>query len=190
MEVKATVIENLNTTSQDNDASYIRFQRLFKTYYPRVVRKVMTIVKNKQAAEDIAQEVFMKLYHTDWETIEHMSAWLMTTAVNTAYNNIRSEKRHKAREEKQTHYSEQAVASIEETFMIKENVTEVQEVLKKLTERDRTILLLKYSGYNYYDIASAIHVEHNSVGSLLARAKMRFKSTYNQMKGEGSSELR
>lgn len=189
LEVMARLFENSSSHSLTNQASYQQFQEIFKTYYPRVVRKALTIVKNQQVAEDIGQEVFMKLYHTDWEKIEHMAAWLMTTAIRTAYNKMRTEKRHQAREEKQSAYSEQAVASLEETWMQQEDITAVQEVLERLKERDRTLLLLKYSGYSYQDMAEAVGVEVSSVGTLLARAKMRFKSTYTQMKGDGSDEM-
>lgn len=187
MEVNSLLLHNSNTPTQQG--SHEQFQTIFKTYYPRVVRKVMTIVKNKQAAEDIGQEVFMKLYHADWECIEHLPAWLMTTAIHTTYNKIRSEKRLHAREEKQSKSGETHEVSIEETIMKQEEDTEVQNTLLKLNERDRLLLLLKYSGYSYQDIANAIHIEPSSVGTLLARAKRRFKQVYTQMKGEGSHEM-
>ncbi|MFC0524372.1 RNA polymerase sigma factor SigX [Pontibacillus salicampi] len=185
MEVKAQLKKEDGTENiSQQEASYSEFKDIFRQYYPRVVRKVWTIVQNKQASEDVAQEVFMKLYHTDWESIEHLPAWLMTTSVHTAYNRIRSEKRHDKRLEKESHYMEQEEASLEENVLRQENITEVQEILHSMSERDRTILLLKYSGFPYRDIADAVGVEVTSIGTLLARAKRRFKNIYASMKGE------
>jgi DNA-directed RNA polymerase specialized sigma24 family protein len=52
-----------------------------------------------------------------------------------------------------------------------------------LSERDKLLILLKYTGYTYSEIAQTLEIEENSVGTLLARAKKRFKDTLLSLKG-------
>lgn len=173
MEVTANLSENSNNSSKED-----AFQHLFKQHYSLVVRKVLIIVKEQAVAEDIAQEVFMKLYHTDRKAIQNMPGWLTKVAVNTAYNHIRTEKRHQARRDKQKIYEKNAGGSVEDGYMMRENIDEVQKTLMKLSERDRDILIMKFSGYSYEEIARNKGVDKISIGSLIARAKKRFKQCY------------
>lgn len=173
MEVKAD-LSGLSSDSSSEDA----FQEIFKLHYPLVVRKVLVIVKEQAIAEDIAQEVFIKLYHTDRKTIDNLIGWLTKVAVNTAYNHIRTEKRHHARTDKQKIHEKNLAESVEDRYMELEAVNEVQKTLMKLSQRDRDILIMKISGYSYEEIAKNKGVEKMSIGTLLARAKKRFKNSY------------
>ncbi len=179
MEVKANLSENNNHPSKEET-----FQDLFTQYYPHVVRKVMIVVKEQSIAEDIAQEVFVKLYHTDRTTIDNILGWLTKVAINTAYNHIRTEKRHQARIDKQQIYENDSVGSVEESYLTLEKIKEVQNTLMKLPERDRDLLIMQFSGYSYEEIAKSKGVEKVSIGTLLARAKKRFKNFYMQERRE------
>ncbi len=170
MKEAADLTENLSNKEE--------FQVLFKQYYPLVVRKVMIIMKDQSLAEDIAQEVFVKLYYTDRATIDNLSGWLTKVAVNTAYNHIRTEQRHLARNEKQGQVEQEWTGSIEESYVKHEELEEVQKTLMRLSERDRDLLIMKFSGFSYEEIADSKGLEKTSIGALLARAKSRFKKTY------------
>lgn len=181
MEVKAGLSENTNNSSNEES-----FQLLFQQHYPLVVRKILVIVKEQSIAEDIAQEVFVKLYRTDRNAIINLPAWLTKVAVTTAYNHIRTEKRHRARQDKQKMFGKKATSSVEDKYMEHEDIDEVQKSLMKLSERDRELLIMKFSGYSYEEIARHIGIEIGSVGTLLARAKQRFKQSY--MEGRGKDQ--
>jgi RNA polymerase sigma factor (sigma-70 family) len=179
MEVKANLSGTRNNSSNEES-----FQDLFKQHYSLVVRKALFIVKELALAEDIAQEVFVKLYHADRKTITNIEGWLTKVAVTTAYNHIRTEKRHLARTEKQKTVEKSAAGSAEDRYMTLEEVLEVQKALMKLPERDRDILILKFSGYSYEEIAEKSGLEKISIGTLLARAKKRFRNSYLEERGE------
>ncbi|MBX0314072.1 sigma-70 family RNA polymerase sigma factor [Planomicrobium chinense] len=179
MEVKANLSD-----SHSNSSGEESFQELFKQHYSLVVRKALVIVKEQALAEDIAQEVFVKLYHADRKAIENIQGWLTKVAVTTAYNHIRTEKRHHAREEKQKRFGKNAVGSVEDRYLELEDAQEVQKVLLKLSERDRDILIMKYSGYSYEEIAQSNGLEKISIGTLLARAKKRFRDFYAEERGD------
>ncbi|TGU66733.1 hypothetical protein EN829_067000 [Mesorhizobium sp. M00.F.Ca.ET.186.01.1.1] len=77
MEVQAKLAMNQTRVQDDADS----FHDLFAAYYPFVVRQAMRIVREQQAAEDVAQEVFLSFYHTDRSTVENIPAWLSKAAL-------------------------------------------------------------------------------------------------------------
>ncbi|PFA94337.1 sigma factor-like helix-turn-helix DNA-binding protein, partial [Bacillus thuringiensis] len=63
----------------------------------------------------------------------------------------------------------------------KEEITKVQTILNKMNDRERTLLLMKFSGFQYKEIAEVLQIEISSIGTLLVRAKMKFRKIYKQM---------
>ncbi|MBY0086577.1 RNA polymerase sigma factor SigX [Brevibacillus sp. M2.1A] len=180
MEVQANLVMNHARVEDHTDS----FQELFTTYYPFVVRQIMRIVKDQQTAEDIAQDVFLSFYHTDRTGIEHIPAWLSKSALYAAYNYLRSEKRRYARQERSASEQEHVSPSSEEMWLAKESQSIVRDVLEELDERERTLLVMKYSGFPYAELAKATGTQISSVGTLLARAKSKFRTIYGRMRGE------
>lgn len=66
----------------------------------------------------------------------------------------------------------------------KEEITKVQMVLRKMKEQDRTILLMKFSGFRYKEIAQVLQIDDSSIGTMLARAKLKFRKIFEQMEGK------
>ncbi|WP_429843459.1 RNA polymerase sigma factor SigX [Brevibacillus sp. FIR094] len=180
MGVQANLVMNHARVEDQADT----FQELFTTYYPFVVRQIMRIVKDQQTAEDIAQDVFLSFYHTDRTVIEHIPAWLSKSALYAAYNYLRSEKRRYARQERSASEQEHVSPSTEEMWLAKESQSIVRDVLEELDERERTLLVMKYSGFPYAELAKATGTPISSVGTLLARAKSKFRTIYGRMRGE------
>lgn len=160
------------------------FQSIFRMYYPQIVRYIMRFVQEQAVAEDIAQEVFLKLYRANPGEIENISAWLIKTAITTSYNQLRQEKRRVLRETRELESERPISPSTEERWLHLVEIEEVRAVLQELSERDRLLLLMKYSGYNYQEVAQAAEVESSSVGTLLARAKKRFREYYQRIRGQ------
>jgi RNA polymerase sigma factor (sigma-70 family) len=160
------------------------FQELFTAYYPFVVRQIMRIVKEQQTAEDIAQDVFLSFYHSDRSVIEHIPAWLSKASVYAAYNHLRSERRRQDRQEREAQHQELVTPSSEEMWLEKEAIDSVRDVLAELDERERILLVMKYSGFHYADLAKATGIEVGSVGTILARAKAKFRKMYERLRGE------
>lgn len=160
-----------------------QFEELFKSYYPFVVRQVMRIIPKQSTAEDIAQEVFLQLYHTDRSMIQSLPAWLTKVSYNTSYNYLRSEKRHDARIEKERHHVEHFNDSTESIILQREEVTSVRNTLLKMKELDRNLILMKYEGFSYEEIAEIHQLKKESVGTLLSRAKQKFKTLFQHERG-------
>ncbi|OUB91399.1 RNA polymerase subunit sigma [Bacillus thuringiensis serovar medellin] len=172
----------LTIKDKEKHASDVTFEELFKQYYVYVVKQIIWIVKNQTIAEELAQEVFLQLYRNDWKEIEHVPGWLIKTAIYVAYKYLRSEKRHQARIDKTIQYHEvQHVPSLEDDCIRKEEITKVQIVLSNMNEQDRTILLMKFSGFQYKEIADVLQINISSIGTLLVRAKQKFRKAYKQL---------
>ena len=69
------------------------FERLFLQEYPKVVAIAYRVLADRPAAEDVAQEVFIKFHRSYSPTSERASGWLHSAAVHSALNVIRSERR-------------------------------------------------------------------------------------------------
>lgn len=161
------------------------FEELFRTYYPFVVRQVMRILPSPSIAEDIAQEVFVQFYHTDRTVIENIPAWLAKATIHATYNHLRSEKRHLARVKKESLYLLDSFPSTESEWLSREDVVMVRRALLQMDDRERTLLLMKYAGFSYEELAQVMQIKKGYVGTLLSRAKNRFRKLFQQVRGDG-----
>src|SRR5919206_2039896 len=74
------------------------FERLFLQEYPKVVAIAYRVLADRAAAEDVAQEVFLKFHRSYSPDSEGASGWLHAAAVHSALNVIRGERRRAVRE--------------------------------------------------------------------------------------------
>lgn len=158
-----------------------RFQLLFKEHYPSVVRKILCLVADRSAAEDLAQEAFLRLYRNPPDNLDSVGAWLHRVSTRLAYDYLRQRSRREERDalEMSRQTDDQWSAPSNEHFVIRNWERDVvKRVLQKLSERDREALLLKEQGYSYAEIAERLEVNPKIVGSLIMRATARFKKTY------------
>jgi len=63
-------------------------------------------------------------------------------------------------------------------------ILQVKMTLEKLPEEQRELLILKYAGYTYEEIAKIMNINPNSVGTMIARAQRKFKKIYEEGEGE------
>lgn len=167
-------------TAMDTKKEKLDFTGEFQVYYPILIKQVTFLMGDRNTAEDIVQETLIKYYYSDKKNIKNPRAWLTKVAINTSYNYIRSERSRKKREEATIQENDNTV---EEIVIERQEAQRVREAIGLLSERDRLLILLKYTGYTYSEIAQTLEIEGNSVGTLLARAKKRFKDTLLSLKG-------
>ncbi|WP_042170576.1 sigma-70 family RNA polymerase sigma factor [Paenibacillus gorillae] len=154
------------------------FRQLFDQHYPSVRRKLIALLRDEAAAEDIAQEVFLKLYRNPPDQLEAAGAWLHRVLTRQAYDYIDKKNRERAllqKSEQQFMVQPQAFQSNEETMLERDEQEQVKQLLEALPERDRKLLMLRYSGYSYAEIAEKLRLKQPQVGTLLKRAGERFK---------------
>ncbi|MCM3628552.1 sigma-70 family RNA polymerase sigma factor [Paenibacillus glycanilyticus] len=154
------------------------FKLIFHKHYPSVIRKLTALLRDKAAAEDLAQEVFLKLYKNPPSTPEAVGAWLHRVLTRSAYDYLDQKARERSlmqRQERQLMAEPQSHQSGEQAVIKQGDEEQVHGWLNSLSERDREMLLLRYSGYSYSEIAQELQVQQPQVGTLLKRAGERLR---------------
>ncbi len=161
----------------DNSA----FEGLFLRHYSQVYRVLFGLMGRHEGAEDLAQETFLELLKRSPQIAQGstLAAWLCRVALNKGYNALRSERRATERAE-QMEPPDHSVDPFAVLLRAEENAR-VRQVLAHLSERQSKLLLLRYAGLSYNELASALEIAPTSVGTLLARAEKAFLDTYKLM---------
>lgn len=158
------------------------FEALFSANYAAVFRVAYGLTGARESAEDIVQETFLTLYRRPPTPDQPPRAWLCRVALNLGRNALRGEQRAITRAERA------AVADISpddpsaEAERAEERA-EVRAALAALPERQARLLLLRYAGLSYAEIAMALDIAPGSVGTLLARAEQAFAARYDRRIG-------
>ncbi|WP_243735202.1 sigma-70 family RNA polymerase sigma factor [Paenibacillus turpanensis] len=154
------------------------YKEIFYAHYPNVLRKLTVLVGDRAAAEDLAQEAFLRLYRNPPEQLEAVGAWLHRVATRIGYDYLNRQ----ALERKwlEQHGSKDPEVSLsapsnEDVYLQKLDQSEIKQWLDELPERDRQLLMLKYSGYSYQEIAEKLQVRKPLVGTMLSRAAEKFR---------------
>lgn len=153
------------------------FKTAYEQYYDTIFRRISYLTGDVHVAEDLTQEVFMKLYNSPPDH-GNVAAWLNKVSTNISYNYMRDRKIHEGKNEVIYEKEMDNVVSIEEVVINNCEVDLTRKVLNMLLPRDRMCLLLKFSGYKYSEIAEVIGVDQNSVGTIISRAQAKFKKNY------------
>lgn len=159
------------------------WQKIYVQHYQKLVRQAAFLLGDISMAEDLAQEAFIRLHKIGLSNIVNPTGWLTKVIHNLCYDHMRSEGNRRKREEKFSLplLAHSAEANSAENLVIdREDVRLVQLALQSLQPRDRLVLLMKFSGYGYEEIATATEMNKSSVGTILARARERFKRVYQE----------
>jgi RNA polymerase sigma factor (sigma-70 family) len=150
------------------------FDSVFDRLYPELARYCQRLTGDRDVAEDIAQESMVRLFDHRIDGPEPgLRAWLFKTATHLVRDRYRIEtnrlrllNEHPVRPAE----SESPALRLERA----ETRDRARAALDALAPRDREILLMRYAGFSYREIAEAIDVAATSVGTLLSRAERRF----------------
>ena len=154
------------------------FERLFLRHYPQVFRVLYHLVGSREEAEDLAQETFLALYDQPPATGKGASlvAWLCRVALNRGYNALRGQRRAQQRLVRIA--EPPAQLDPQDELARAEDRALVRAAIAELPERQGRLLLLRYAGLSYAEIAGALDLAPASVGTLLARAERAFEVAY------------
>lgn len=158
------------------------FEALFSEHWGRVYGVLFRLLGDHAEAEDLALEVFWRLYRRPPQIDEpgRLFGWLYRVATNLGYNALRAGKRR-------GHYENAAgVASIEERRSSDPAAEaerslrrrQVHNVFASMKPRSVNLLVLRHSGFAYTEIAGILGVSPGSVGTLLARAEKEFERKF------------
>ncbi len=182
----------INSVSQtfETAKSAPSFDEAFTLHHRAVYRAAYALVRDTGLAEDVTQEVFIKLYnHIDsLNDEEHVRPWLLRVTHNTALNTIRSRTRTSARDEefvKAMTVGDAMSVRIDSDYERRVELDEARRALEQIKEPMRSCLLLKQQGLSYKEIAQTLSVNESNVGSLVARGRKEFMRVYGKIGGRG-----
>jgi RNA polymerase sigma-70 factor (ECF subfamily) len=163
------------------------FETLFVKHYPRIVGILRRIVGDHGRAEDLASEVFLKLYRRPLQQVSEadVGGWLYRTAMNLGIDALRATARRSRFEQaaaqnvgqnKPAENGFERVARFEREYRVRTALAEIKPAQAQL-------LLLRASGDSYKELAAALEIEPVSVGTLLVRAEAAFEQRYRELFG-------
>lgn len=167
------------------DGDDAAFARLVEVYQDRLVGLLTHLVGERDAAEDLAQEVFLRVYRArkGYVASAKFSTWLFRIAQNLASNSRRGRRRRRevafaGSEEVSDSRPQEALVPEKSAFLpsrqlAKREMAEIVRVaLDDLGERQKlAVLLHKFEGMSYADIAETMEMTPQAVKSLLSRAR-------------------
>lgn len=143
---------------------------VFRRDYRRVVAVAARVLGAQDSAEDVAQEVFLSFSRSSVPA-EQAGGWLCVAAAHTALNLLRSGRRRTTREQSAALPEQAVVSDVAETVLTLEERTRVRAALGRLPRKQAVALVLRHSGMSYADVAAAVGMSPNSVGTTVRRAE-------------------
>jgi RNA polymerase sigma-70 factor, ECF subfamily len=162
------------------------FELLLQRYRAPVVNFLFRMVKSREQAEDLAQEVFIRVYRAREEYVPtaKFTTWLFRIATNLALNSLRDHRHQKLEmsidapltadsdegDERPFEVADKH-PTIEQELVENERKKMIRRAIEKLPEKQRAAVLLhKYQELDYAEIAKILNCSESALKSLLFRA--------------------
>ena len=150
-------------------------EEIVKRNQDKIFRTAIAIMGSKADAEDIVQDVFVKLVEKqpEFESLEHETAWLVRVAVNLCKSSLRSHWRRKT-----TPLLDDYPAQTDEQH-------ELMETVLSLPDKYRIVIhLFYYEGYSTKEIAEMTEQKDSTVREQLTRARRMLKKFLEGLEGD------
>ena len=182
------LIESMPNELETGAVSPLSFDEAFTLHHRAVFRTARAVVRDTALAEDVTQEVFLRLYRNLNSTPgeELLRAWLLRVTLNVARNTLRGQSRSMVRDneyQKSTAEGGVMTEAPEVDYERKIAIEEARRALDKIKEPMRSCLLLKQQGLSYREIATSLSLKETNVGSLVARGRKEFARVYGKIGG-------
>lgn len=187
---------------RDGDAR--AFEQLVARYQGRLVTILRHWLDDPVQIEDLVQEVFLRIYRArqDYTPTARFSTWVFTIAQNVARNARRTLARRREVQIQQQSNDSREVETLDQLAKAASGQMPTRQVAKRemsdivaaairtLNERQRmAVLLCKFEGLSYNDIATAMEISPSAVKSLLTRARENLRVTLRDYLQEGRAVL-
>lgn len=162
------------------DGDEASFGVLLEKHRNPVIHFLYRMVQNQAVAEELAQEVFLRVYRSraSYEPTAKFTTWLFRIATHLALNSLRDGKNERKQESLDDAVGDLPVRqvsdnrpNVEQTMMYRARLGEVKSAIQTLPEKQRAAVLMhKYEEMEYSQIARALNCSESAVKSLLFRA--------------------
>lgn len=169
---------------RDGDSS--SFTLLLERHRGPVIHFLFRMVQNQPVAEELAQEVFLRVYKSreSYEPTAKFTTWLYRIATHLALNWIRDRKGERSQESLDQEMPDgtarqvaDAGPSVEQRMLKEVKLRQVRQAVEALPEKQRAAVLMhKYQELEYSQIAQSLGCSESAVKSLLFRAYETLRS--------------
>ena len=159
------------------------FRRIYETAFPILFRVAYRIANSEEAAEDLCQEAFFRLYEKNmvFPHPEEAKYWLIRVVKNAAINYAKRKERERKAYQRAFREEVRKEETGESLLIKEEDKAEVQKALEQLPENLRIVLILKeYAEMNYKEIGRVLNISEGNVKVRVFRARERLSRLLDQ----------
>src|ERR1051326_2320922 len=148
------------------DGDETSFALLLERHRGPVVHFVYRMIQNQPVAEELAQEVFLRVYRSraTYEPTAKFTTWLFRIATHVTLNwirDVKKERGHESLDQEVMEGVERQVAApqptVEQEMLEEARLAEVRKAIESLPEKQRAAVLMhKYEGMEYTQIAKIL----------------------------------
>jgi RNA polymerase sigma-70 factor (ECF subfamily) len=162
------------------------FEEVYRKYYHELRRFGRQLNLSADKCEDLTQETFLRFYNELKKEVEFENprAWLYKVYLNQ-FNTVYNSQKFETNKADSELFSIAPSVDFQEEYSKDERKRIVFEMLDKLDERGKSILILYNNGLSYSEMAEILEINPKSVGTILVRAieklKVALKIQYHEM---------
>jgi len=172
------------------------FQELIEAHQGRVIGTVTKMLGDESEAEDIAQQVFIRVWRSAprYEPTAKFTTWLYTITRNLVFNELRRRKRHgtesltepNREEDRQPLQLADPASKAPDTSVLDSEMQEaIQRAIEELPEVQRmAVVLRRYEDVSYEEIGTILNLSVPAVKSVLFRARTELREKRMRYLGE------
>lgn len=178
--------QDVELMNRVRDGDVGAFERLVELHQRSVIGTVAKMLGNPSEAEDIAQQVFIRIWKSAsrYEPQAKFTTWLFTITRNLVFNEVRRRQRKPTvsvdEREESTHRTVEDLqtASPDDEMLHSELEEAVDRAIQALPEKQRmAVILRRYEEMPYEEIAVVLSMSVPAVKSLLFRARTQLKES-------------
>ena len=159
------------------------------TYAKRVFNMAYQFCGSREEAEDLTQEIFLKLYNSlgKFDFQRNFTAWLLTLTKNYLIDEYRRTKWEKTQRDEfdERVLSQPALSGPEDTFVRSETRAIIWEGLNRLSSEMRMAVILRdLQGRSYEEMAGILGLPLGTVKSRVNRARLALAEVLKERKGD------
>jgi len=163
------------------------FALIYRRYFPRAFRLASGICGNREQADDLTQEIFLRVYQglSGFKGNSTFSTWFYRIALNHCLNYCRREKWKKLWLRPETLEAVNRLDSQSEADLLEREIqVRVRVALQSLKPESRIMVILKdIEGFTYQEIADRLECAPGTVASVVSRARKLLAQKLSNLKG-------
>lgn len=153
-------------------------EELFSDYSADIYRYLFSLCRDASLSEDLTSEVFLEVVKSlaGFRGESDVKTWLFSIARRRWFNFLKRKKRSVETEALENLIEESGSRSAEESFLSKELVRRVYELINAERETPKNVALMRIEGYSFYEIGNALGISESSARVMFFRTKEKLRT--------------